>query len=200
MEINNLKQEIEEAKKEHKKTLFIGDECDKRSGPHNAFALVYLTISLDKNIIEFTTDVPDYLKENLEKRLDKLYEKFKVIKVEILFHKNVGKEHDKNIRIFVGDKILTKVIIFILNNFYSFKDWTFSFEQNPKMKKQINSTLRDRLQKLNMDELAKLHKKLRLDEEYLFSEYECKGDYIMHIFEKDKISILKALKKINPKV
>src|SRR3989344_5868464 len=153
MEINNLKQEIEEAKKEHKKTLFIGDECDKRSGPHNAFALVYLTISLDKNIIEFTTDAPDYLKENLEKRLDKLYEKFKVIKVEILFHKNVGKEHDKNIRIFVGDKILT------------------------------------------MDELAKLHKKLRLDEEYLFSEYECKGDYIMHIFEKDKISILKALKK-----
>ena len=128
MEIKDLKQEIEKAKKEHKKSLFIGDECDKRSGPYNAFALVYLTISLDKNILEFTTDVPDYIKENLEKRLDNLFEKFKVKKVEILFHNNTEKEHDKDIRIFAEEKILTEVIIFILNNFYSFKDWTYSFE------------------------------------------------------------------------
>lgn len=65
--------------------------------------------------------------------------------------------------------------------------------------------LRNQLQNLSMEELAKIHKILGLDEEYPSScyypssGYGCKGDYIMHIFEKDDKEILKALKQLSKK-
>lgn len=59
--------------------------------------------------------------------------------------------------------------------------------------------LRDELQKLNMDKLSKIHKILGLDEEYPYSDYECKGDYILHIFEKDEKEILNALAEVTSK-
>lgn len=64
------------------------------------------------------------------------------------------------------------------------------------MKQQTNQKLRERLQKMSIKELAKVHAFLGLDEEYPFSDYECKGDYIMHIFEKDGKLILDALKRL----
>lgn len=59
--------------------------------------------------------------------------------------------------------------------------------------------LAEKLQSLSMKQLAKIHKLLGLDEEYPISDYECKGNYIMHIFEKNEKKILKALKEINSK-
>ena len=59
--------------------------------------------------------------------------------------------------------------------------------------------LRNQLQNLSMEELAKVHEILDLGEEYPYSDYECKGDYIMHIFEKDEKEILKALEEVSSK-
>lgn len=126
METEEIIHDLEKARKENKKIMFLGLECDRRKGKHNTFGLIYITVYLDESVIEFTTDTSDYIKENLEDRLNKLYDKFGIKKSEILFH-NSKKGHDKDIKIFVEGKIET-VLLYVLKNFYSFKDWTYSFE------------------------------------------------------------------------
>ena len=56
--------------------------------------------------------------------------------------------------------------------------------------------LQKKLLKLSMKQLSKIHKSLGLDQEYPYSDYQCKGDYIMHIFEKSEKKILKTLKEV----
>ena len=59
--------------------------------------------------------------------------------------------------------------------------------------------LGEQLNNLSLKQLSKIHEILGLDEEYRCWDCECKGDYIMHIFEKDEKEIIKALKKISQK-
>ena len=66
-----------------------------------------------------------------------------------------------------------------------------------------------RLSKLSMEKLKALHKELGLDKEHypkavnkngkIVAAYQCPGDYVLEIIEKDEEEIISALEKIEDK-
>ncbi len=115
---------IEKAKNESHKEIIFGTEVKVIERGYGG--LVYASIFLDKNAIEFTTDVPDYIAEELENRLEKLFSKFKIDKFEIIFHHHKGNVHDKNIRFLLENfEDLSKVMKYILQNFYKSQDFDY---------------------------------------------------------------------------
>ncbi len=85
--------------------------------------LYYIWLENDK--ITFTSGTNDYLGE-LEDVIEELFKKFRIWKFEILVHFHRGEKHDKDINFIVDDrKIISEIIKFIMDNFYSNKDWDY---------------------------------------------------------------------------
>jgi hypothetical protein len=122
-----IEQIIEKAKTENRKEIIFGTDVEVIERGYGG--LIYVFAFLDKNTIEFTTDVPDYISEELENRLEKLFGNFGIYKFEISIHHHKGDFHDKNIRFSLeNSEDLPKVIKYILRNFYKSQDFDYCFK------------------------------------------------------------------------
>ena len=120
---------IEKAKSENRKEIIIGADVEVIEKGYGG--LVYAFVFLDKNTIEFTTDVPDYKfnKGELELALENLFSKFRIYKFEVNIHHHKGDIHDKDIRFSLeNSKDLPEVIKYILQNFYKSQDFDYCFK------------------------------------------------------------------------
>jgi len=94
-------------------------------------ALHYIWLDKDRKII-FSSDNTDYLMSNkLEKVIETLYKKFKIVIFKINLHVHSGEKHDKDIACEIPeeDKEKTSEIIkFIMDNFYKNKKWGYKAE------------------------------------------------------------------------
>jgi len=127
LDYEKIGQVIEKAKNENLKEIIIGTDVEVIE--NGCGGLVYSFIFLDKNKIEFTTDVPDYIEEELENRLEKLFNNFRIGKFEIVFHHHKGDFHDKDIRFSLeNSEDLPEVIRYILQNFYKSQNFDYCFK------------------------------------------------------------------------
>jgi hypothetical protein len=126
LNFEEIGQILEKAKSENRKEIIIGTDVEIIETGYGG--LVYAFVFLDKNTIEFTTDVPDYISEELENRLEKLFSNFGIYKFEINIHHHKGDFHDKDIRFSLeNSENLPEVIKFILQNFYESQDFDYCF-------------------------------------------------------------------------
>lgn len=126
---DEIGQIIEKAKSENRKEIIFGTDVIVIENGYGG--LVYAYVFLGKNMVEFTTDVPDFKFNNgdLELALEKLFSKFGIDKFEIKIHHHKGDFHDKDVRFILdrSDK-LPEVIKYILQNFYKSRDLDYCFK------------------------------------------------------------------------
>ena len=128
LELDKMAEIVEKAKNEDAGKIVFG--VDVKVTGRNIRGLLYVTLFLGRNAVEFTTDVPDYKpnKGELESTLEELFSKFGISKFEVNIHNHEGGFHDKDVMFLLeNSESLPKVIKYILKNFYESKNFDYCF-------------------------------------------------------------------------